>query len=144
VIALCVAAAMVAAGCVGGPSRQRSARLGWVISPGAPQTDESAPLATVATRAAATRLAIATVMVIAGVVAIGGPLGVAVGLVAAVIVAVVRPQRPSPQPNLDDIPVVVDLVAGCLAAGASLADALDAASVAADDVRRPARRLPRT
>jgi Flp pilus assembly protein TadB len=92
----------------------------------------------VVTMTVATRLATATVMVIAGVVVIGGPLGVAVGLVAAVIVAVVRPQRAGLQPNLDDIPVVVDLVAGCLAAGASLADALDAASVAADDVTRAA------
>jgi Flp pilus assembly protein TadB len=54
---------------------------------------------------------------------------------AAALSLVPRRQRPA-SVNPDDVPVVVDLVAGCLAAGAAMPDALDAAAVAAGDVLR--------
>jgi Flp pilus assembly protein TadB len=81
---------------------------------------------------------LASVVALAGVVAVGGPLGFGIGLVGAAVVAFGRPRPGAPPVNPDDVPVVVDLVAGCLAAGASLPDALDAASVAADQALRSA------
>jgi Flp pilus assembly protein TadB len=48
----------------------------------------------------------------------------------------VRPPIAVTRVDPDDVAVVVDLVAGCLAAGASLPDALDAAAVAAGETMR--------
>jgi hypothetical protein len=84
------------------------------------------------------RLAVAAVVLASGAFAIGGALGMVVGLAGAGVFALARPRSAVAPVKPDDVPVVVDLVAGCLAAGAGLPDALDAAAVAADDVMRAA------
>jgi Flp pilus assembly protein TadB len=137
-IAVCVAAAMLAAGSLGRSRRRPLARLAAVVSLGRPEpTDPIAPPAA-ASRPSLRRLAGAGVVLIAGVLAVGGPAGTVVGVAGAAVVALVRPKQSDPQVGPDDVPVVVDLIAGCLAAGASMPDALDAAAVAADPVLRTA------
>jgi Flp pilus assembly protein TadB len=138
VIVVCAVAAMMAVGGIGAGRARRDGRLARIMPSGS-----SMPLAPVDGSGMrpwprVSRLAIALLVLVAGVVAVGGVPGMSVGLAAASVVVVVRPTSASPPPNLDDVPVVVDLVAGCLAAGASLPDALDAASAAADVVMRAA------
>jgi pilus assembly protein TadC len=84
------------------------------------------------------RVVLAAVVLLAGVVAIGGPAGLVIGALGAGFVALRRPAAAVATVNPDEVPVVVDLIAGCLAAGAAIPEALDAAAVAADDVMRMA------
>jgi pilus assembly protein TadC len=139
-----VAAAMLAAGSVGRSRPAAHRRLGVVLRAESRTETEREPAAESATELSerrlppARRLAVAAVVLVAGVAVIGGLFGVVVGVAAAGFVAIMRVGPTAPRVDPDDVPVVVDLVAGCLAAGASLADALDAASVAADDVLREA------
>jgi Flp pilus assembly protein TadB len=138
VIALCVAAAMLAAAGVGRSRRRPATRLAQVLPVGAAKVGEpDTPRANMA-RPPIGRVAIAVVTLVAGMVAIGGPVGITLGVAGAVLVGFLRPRPTVPQVNPDDVPVVVDLIAGCLAAGASMPDALDAAAVAADAVMQAA------
>jgi pilus assembly protein TadC len=79
-------------------------------------------------------MVVAAIVLVAGVVAVGGPIGVVLGVIGAGVAALVRSREGEPQVDADDVPVVVDLIAGCLAAGATLPDALDAAARVADHV----------
>jgi Flp pilus assembly protein TadB len=80
-------------------------------------------------------LAVATAL--AGVLGMGGVVGIAVGLgtAAGVVLTGRRPERPVPA-DPDRVPVVVELIAGCLDAGLAMPAALRAASVAADPTTR--------
>jgi len=93
----------------------------------------AAPAAPVARRSS-WRLGLAILSGIAGPVGLGVPLGVVIGGIAAVGIMVTgRPRGPDPA-VAEDVAVVTELLAGCLAAGLSMADALDAAAVAGDPV----------
>jgi pilus assembly protein TadC len=82
------------------------------------------------------RIAVAAVALLAGTAVIGGVAGIIVGVVLAVAVAVVPARgRPRVVPP-DDVAIVIDLVAGCLDAGATLPDALDAAGLTSDGLLR--------
>ncbi len=73
---------------------------------------------------------------LAGIVAVGGMIGVVLGAAGAVVAIVVRPGSAAAPINPDDVPLVADLIAGCLAAGAPLPNALMAASTVADAAMR--------
>ncbi|HVU60277.1 MAG TPA: type II secretion system F family protein [Mycobacteriales bacterium] len=90
-------------------------------------------------RRAGLRPAFAVATAVVCFVGFHGVVGLAVGLACAIGVVTVakpdpRPRRASP----DVVPAVVELIAGCLAAGLPMPAALDAASVAGDDVTREA------
>lgn len=78
------------------------------------------------------RRVVAATALLAGVLTIGGGAGVVVGL--AVAVGVLRLRAPAPDADVDvaRLPLVVDLLAGSLRAGASWAAAVDAAGAAVD------------
>ncbi len=83
----------------------------------------------------ALRWTLAAGSALAGWYGIGGVIGVALGLGAGAGIVVTarlaaRPATASP----DAVPVVVELLAGCLAAGLTMPDSLTAASVAGDPV----------
>jgi hypothetical protein len=66
---------------------------------------------------------------------IGGLIGLVVGLGAATgIIVTARAGEPPPMAAPDAVPVVVELLAGCLDAGLTMPAALEAASVAGDQV----------
>jgi Flp pilus assembly protein TadB len=138
VIGLSIVAAMLAAASIGRPRQESRHRLVAVLPPTSTSTrtmsasDRSPP------RRSVSRLVLTAMVLAAGLIAGGGPMGIVLGVAGALVVTLVRPGADVPIVNADDVPVVVDLVAGCLAAGASLPDALDAAAVAADDVLRAA------
>lgn len=72
---------------------------------------------------------------VAGWFGIGGLIGLVVGMGAAVgIVVTARRGESPPTAAPDSVPVVVELLAGCLDAGLTMPDSLDAASVAGDQV----------
>jgi Flp pilus assembly protein TadB len=125
-----VVAAMLAAFVVAGGRPPRRHRLAAVTtSPGSSGTRPDQPRSPVRIVAAAVALVIATA-------ALGGVAGIAGGLVAAAVIAAVPARTRPATVRPDDVPVVIDLVAGCLDAGTGLADALDAAAVAGGDVIR--------
>lgn len=76
------------------------------------------------------RIVVAGVVLIASIGIVGGIAGVALGLVIAGLVAGAPVRHRKVGVAADDVPIVVDLVAGCLDAGALLPDALAAASQA--------------
>lgn len=81
------------------------------------------------------RWALAVALGLAGCFGIGGVVGAVVGLGAAgglIVTAHIRARPPTAAP--DAVPVVVELLAGCLAAGLTMSDSLEAASVAGDRV----------
>lgn len=81
------------------------------------------------------RRALAVATVVAGWIGIGGVIGVIVGSAAAVgIVLTARAGAPRTTAAPDVVPVVVELLAGCLDAGLTMPDSLDTASVAGDPV----------
>jgi Flp pilus assembly protein TadB len=86
----------------------------------------------------ARRTLAAAVAVVCGVVAVGGMAGLLVGALGAGVVGLVRFSPRPVRVNPDDLAVVIDLIAGCLSAGATLPAALDAATQAADGVLREA------
>ena len=132
--ALAVLAATLAAALAVRPRPANRQRLTAALRPAAAGSLGST--ATTAVRRSPLRFALAAAVMIVAVVVIGGPVGLGAGLIGAGVVAVARPGSPVSQVSPDDVPVVADLVAGCLAAGAWLADALDAAAIAAADVMR--------
>lgn len=78
---------------------------------------------------------LAASIIAAGWYGIGGVIGLVTGVVAAtVLVATARLGERPPTAAPDAVPVVVELLAGCLDAGLTMADSLDAASVAGDPV----------
>jgi Flp pilus assembly protein TadB len=125
VTALAVLAAVVAAGIVVAPRPALSKRLADLGSPGAPVREppqqSRSPL----------RIALAAGALIVSVAAIGGSGGIVTGVIAAVLITVAPARHQPRRVAADEIPVVVDLLAGCLDAGAGIADALDAAAIAA-------------
>jgi Flp pilus assembly protein TadB len=126
----------VAAGLLTTPRRRTADRLNALRlpQPGPPATETApAPDVSASRPRPVTRLAVSAVMLMSGPVAVGGLPGIAVGLTLALLVAVVRPSQRGRGADPDDVAVVVDLMAGCLAAGTGLAAALDAAAVAASD-----------
>jgi Flp pilus assembly protein TadB len=135
---LCVLTAMVAAASIGRPRRRPSGRLALALRPKPATSSSTAQPDPHSPHRPLRRLLLAAVVGAAGVLAIGGVLGIGLGLAGATVIVVVRPPRAAPSIDPDEVPVVVDLVAGCLAAGASLPDALDAASRAAEAVLRAA------
>jgi pilus assembly protein TadC len=125
VVAAMVAASLVARGRP--PRRHRLAVVTAHPGPSAARPDQSrSPVRIVAAAAA---LVTATAV-------LGGVAGMTVGLVAAAAVAAVPARTRPAKVRPDDVPVVIDLVAGCLDAGTGLPDALDAAAVAGGDVIR--------
>ncbi|HEX3823718.1 MAG TPA: type II secretion system F family protein [Mycobacteriales bacterium] len=82
------------------------------------------------------RRLLAAAVVLAAGIAVGGLFGILLGVAGAAVVALLRLSAAPPTVDPDDVPVVVDLVAGCLAAGASLPAAFEAAAVAASEVMR--------
>jgi Flp pilus assembly protein TadB len=134
VTVLAALVAALAAGLTGRPRPASRQRLTEALRPATAGSLDMA--ATPEIRRSPLRFALAAAVMIAAVVTIGGPVGLGAGLIGAGVVAVARPGRPVSQVNPDDVPVVADLVAGCLAAGASLADALDAAAIAGAEVMR--------
>jgi pilus assembly protein TadC len=80
------------------------------------------------------RLLLAAVVLVAGMAMLGGAGGLVAGGIGAVAVTAIRPRRRSACVAPDDVPIVVDLVAGCLDAGATLPAALDAVASAIDGV----------
>jgi pilus assembly protein TadC len=81
------------------------------------------------------RWTLAAATALAGVVGIGGLLGVTIGVgTAAGIIVTARLGGQPPTAAPDAVPVVVELLAGCLDAGLSMPDALEAASVGGDPV----------
>jgi Flp pilus assembly protein TadB len=136
VTAFAVLLAMLAAGATGGSRPAKQRRLAAVFVPGPTPTGLVPPPPEV--RRSPLRFALAGAVMIVGLLVVGGPIGIVAGLAGAGVVAVVRPGSATARVNPDDVPVVADLVAGCLAAGASLPEALDAAAVAAGDVMRTA------
>lgn len=137
-IAVCAVAAMLAASCTGRSRREAGQRLTGFLPLDSTVARASLPHATTASGVPARRLALAALVLVAGVVALGGAVGIVLGVIAAGVVTKARPGPTVAHVNPDDVPVVVDLVAGCLVAGAALPDALAAAAVAADDVMRAA------
>ena len=85
------------------------------------------------------RRVLAVMTAVAGIFGLGGILGVVVGGGAAIGIVVTgrTPSRP-PLASSEDVPAVVELIAGCLTAGLPMPAALEAASVAGDDVIRDA------
>lgn len=81
------------------------------------------------------RWALAAGIALAGWFGFGGVIGIAIGFGAGagVIVTARLAARP-PTASPDAVPVVVELLAGCLAAGLTMPDSLIAASVAGDPV----------
>jgi Flp pilus assembly protein TadB len=135
VIILAALAAMLAAACLGGSRRPSGRRLLFVLEPVGRQV--SRPLdGTGRRRWVGVRIAGAVVGLGVGRMVVGGQFGWAVGVIAGVAAVVFRSPARRLSVNPDDVAVVVDLVAGCLAAGTGLAAALDAASAAADDELR--------
>jgi type II secretion system (T2SS) protein F len=81
------------------------------------------------------RFPLATLTCLAAVVGFGGAVGVAFGVISAVgVAAVLGRDRPPEQAGIDEVAVVAELIAGCLAAGLSMPDALIAAADAGDSV----------
>jgi hypothetical protein len=113
--------------------RRRLSRLRPTSQPGDPP---SAPPRS--TRRSGRRAAFAAASALAGVVGVGGALGVVIGIVAAGGILLTGGEAPPPQAVPEDVAVVVDLIAGCLAAGLSMPAALDAAAVAGDPVTHQA------
>lgn len=131
-------AAMLAVACLIRPRRAAGERLGAVVRADPNTPGPVPPPRRAAARSMLARLAAAAIVLCAGAAVIGGAVGLAVGLAAAAAVWLLRPIPAVESVDADGVAVVVDLVAGCLAAGAGLPDALDAAAVAADDVLRAA------
>jgi Flp pilus assembly protein TadB len=130
--ALSVVAAMIAAACAGRSRPGFHRRITAVLPSG---SIAESPAVVPPPQRSVLRLPVAAVVLVAGVV-VGGSFGIVLGIAGAAMVVVVRAGAPVVRVNPDDVPVVADLVAGCLAAGAALPDALDAAAVAADEVMR--------
>jgi len=80
------------------------------------------------------RLGLAVLSGIAGLVGFGVPLGIGIGGVAAVGIVMTGKARAPDVAIAEDVAVVTELLAGCLAAGLAMADALDAAAIAGDSV----------
>jgi pilus assembly protein TadC len=134
VIVLCVVATMLAVGCIGGARQEPHRRLVELSPKAPPRHAESSRRPSGVITLPVRRLALASVVLVAGLLAIGGAIGVLIGVAGAGVAALVRPKVLAAQVNPDDVPVVVDLIAGCLAAGATLPDALEAAARVAEDV----------
>jgi Flp pilus assembly protein TadB len=134
--ALCVLAAMLAAGLVIGPARRHALRLSGVLHPRQP----AVPGIPVAKSAAhlVRRAALAALVLAAGVVAGAGVLGIALGAAGTIAVLALRTSPTDARIDPDEVPLVADLVAGCLASGAAMPDALDAAVSAAGGELRSA------
>jgi Flp pilus assembly protein TadB len=148
---LAVLAAMLAAALIGRPRRPARQRVSSIltasgsVSPTAPTAPTAAAAPSGSQEGAvdarggeqparpgsSVRLVLAVGVLAAGVWGISGPLGVVAGVAGAFAVVLLRPPSTASSPNPDDVPVVVDLISGCLAAGAAMPDALDAAAVAA-------------
>lgn len=93
-----------------------------------PQADAAGPRM-------ALRWTLAVMTVLAGWFGLGGVIGLVVGVGAAAgIVFTARLAPPTPTASPDAVPVVIELLAGCLSAGLTMADSLEAASVAGDPV----------
>lgn len=147
-IILCAIAAMLSAACTTRSRPRTVDRLARVLPTDVPRPVLPAPWPEAQPGPqrhwSLLRVAVVAVVGTAGVVTFTGPRGLAAGLVGAVVVALVRPKSALPRVDPDEVPVVVDLIAGCLVVGALLPDALDAASVAGDEVMRSACRAVAT
>lgn len=81
------------------------------------------------------RVAISVAAFGAAVVGIGGVWGIAIGVVAAAGIVATGGVTPAPpEASATDAAIVVELIAGCLAAGLTMPDSLEAAAVAGDPV----------
>jgi hypothetical protein len=125
-IALAVVAAALLAAIIGRSRDGRRRRLTTLV----PASDAVAHPAPEQPRSPA-RIAIAAGVLVTSIAIVGGPAGVAIGLLAAAAIATIGPRRAVPTVRPEEIPIVVDLLAGCLDAGAAMPDALSAAAVAA-------------
>jgi Flp pilus assembly protein TadB len=132
VIELTVLAAMAAAGSAVPPRGGAHRRLTAALPAASVVPGSAAAPATGRQGRSVLRLSSAAVVLLAGIV-VGGAVGIGLGAAGAAVVALVRPRPPAGQVKPDDVPFVVDLVAGCLASGAGFAEALEAAAVATDD-----------
>jgi pilus assembly protein TadC len=81
------------------------------------------------------RWALAALSIVAGAWGVGGLIGIAVGVgTAAGIIVTARAGSGPATAAPDAVPVVVELLAGCLDAGLTMPDSLEAASIAGDPV----------
>jgi Flp pilus assembly protein TadB len=81
------------------------------------------------------RWLLASLTAVAGSIGLGGVIGIVIGIgTAAAILSTARLPTAPVAASPDSMPVVVELLAGCLDAGLTMPDALDAASVAGDPV----------
>jgi len=111
------AAAVLAAGAVlltARPRRGRRRLARFAITPVSPSASQPS-------------FGAVPVVASAGALLLGVTVGMWAAVVAAVLAVVVGRRRPAPAPPLD-VPLVGDLVAACLAAGAAVPDALRAAA----------------
>lgn len=124
---LAAVAAVVAVLCAAPPRRARQ-RLAAMTAPARPRKASSSPAAPVVLLAAP-----------AAVLLVGSTFNLWAGLAAGGVAVLLGRRRPADDPALD-VPLVADLLAACLAAGATPIDALRAAgdsSAAAAGVCRP-------
>lgn len=82
------------------------------------------------------RIAAAALVLLVATAAIRSGPGLAVGVVAAGLIAVAPPRRRREVVPPDEVALVIDLVAGCLDAGATLPQAIDAAGIASRGLLR--------
>jgi hypothetical protein len=81
------------------------------------------------------RWALAAAALAIGAFGLGGVFGLVIGLGIAAGIIVTAGIGPAPATaSPEAVPVVIELLAGCLAAGLTMADSLEAASVAGDPV----------
>ena len=120
-----MAAGLAAALAVSVPRSRR--RLGRILA----QADDSA----VRTRPAANAV---WLLGTAAALVLGATLGPWLGIGAGTAAVVIGRRRPQPPPELD-VPLVADLLAACLAAGATVGDALRAAAAASPEAAEACR-----
>jgi Flp pilus assembly protein TadB len=110
------------------PSSEAADARGTVAAADSGNAGKARGLARPSVRAAA-----AAVIALAAIVVAGAVIGVVVGVAAAAAALLVRPAPVMTRVEPDEVPFVVDLVAGCLRAGAGMPEALGAAAQAAEE-----------
>jgi Flp pilus assembly protein TadB len=110
-------------------NRLRRVSTGWTVQQPPPAASR---------RWSVRRFVFAGATAVGGVFGLGGVLGLLVGVGAGAGLLLAARPEPPPTAAPDQVPVVVELLAGCLAAGLALPEALDAAAIAGDAVTRDA------
>lgn len=117
-----VAVAAVAAVILSGRARPRRRALSTL------RRRDANEQATASSRSFLRILGAATALV-GAIALVEGVVGVGIGIALAGLIALAPARRAPPVVPPDEVAIVIDLVAGCLESGATLPDALDAASM---------------